>query len=93
MFLMAWVGEKLFKKEALGGGDIKLVAAAGAILGWNGLLGSILLGSIIGSIFGVLLIILHRKNRNEFIPFGPFLCLGVYLTCLRPIFWIRILFP
>lgn len=37
MMAVAWIGEKIFKKEALGGGDVKLIAAFGAVLGWHGL--------------------------------------------------------
>src|SRR5580765_770463 len=61
MLLLAWVGEKIFKKEALGGGDIKLMAGIGAFLGWSGLIGSLTLGSFIGALWGGALLALKRK--------------------------------
>jgi leader peptidase (prepilin peptidase)/N-methyltransferase len=93
MIALAWVGEKLFRKEALGGGDIKLVAAFGAFLGWGGILGSLLWGSLLGGITGIGLILLHKKKRNETIPFGPFLSLGAYAACQLPPGWLRFIFP
>src|ERR1700733_15684384 len=50
MFGIAWAGEKAFKKEAMGGGDIKLIAATSAVLGWEGFLGPLLIGSLAGGL-------------------------------------------
>ena len=93
MLGMAWLGEKLFHQEALGGGDIKLVAGIGACLGGPGLYVSILLGSLSGGVVGLLLMALRRKRKGDTIPFGPFLCLGAFISFLYPAFLKRILFP
>lgn len=69
-------GEKIFKKEAMGGGDIKLMAGIGA---WTGALGAfdcIITASFLGSIYGVSLIARGRLTRSDPIPFGPFLSAG-----------------
>ncbi|MFL5319165.1 MAG: prepilin peptidase [Myxococcaceae bacterium] len=58
---MEWVGEKIFKKEALGGGDKFLLALLGAFLTWRALLGIIFLSSLQGSIVGVTLILLRGR--------------------------------
>lgn len=93
MLFLAWAGEKIFKKEAMGGGDIKLVAAFGAFLGWNGAIGSMVIGSVIGGIVALGLLLARKKKRGESLPFGPFLCLGAYLACILPSEWQRLLFP
>ena len=84
MLGLAWIGEKAFKKEALGGGDIKLIAAFAAVLGWIGILGPLLLGSLSGGLVALILLLMKKKRLGETLPFGPFLSLGAYLTCLFP---------
>ena len=61
------------KKEGIGHGDFKLFSALGAWLGWQSLLPIIVLSSTVGSIYGVLAVILLRKDKFTPIPFGPFL--------------------
>jgi leader peptidase (prepilin peptidase)/N-methyltransferase len=83
---IAWLGEKIFKKEAMGGGDIKLLAAVGA---WSGVLGAfncLMLGSLLGSLYGVGLMLRGKVTRSDPIPFGPFLSAGAIIN----FFW---LFP
>jgi len=91
MLIIAWVGEKAFKKEAMGGGDIKLVAATSAVLGWEGLIGPLMLGSLTGGLVALILLFSKKKKLGETLPFGPFLSLGAYVTCLFP-GWCRYLF-
>jgi len=82
LLLIAIVGSKLFKKEAMGGGDIKLAAMLGAFLGWQLTLLSLFLGFFLGSVIGVLIIV-TSKNKNDVIPFGPFIALGAMIS----MFW------
>jgi len=66
-------GEMAFKKEAMGGGDIKLLAAVGA---WSGALGAfdcLVVGSFLGAIYGGAMLLRRKLKRQEPIPFGPFL--------------------
>ncbi len=72
----AWAGERIFKKEAMGGGDVKLLAAVGAWTGGVGAFDCLLLGSFLGSLYGLALILRRRLTRSDPIPFGPFLSLG-----------------
>ncbi len=76
LWLLAAGYEKLTRKEGLGGGDIKLLAMIGAFLGWPGVLVTIFVGSFIGSLTGLSLILIWKKDRTYPIPFGPFLSLG-----------------
>ena len=81
-YLIGIIGEKFFKKEVLGGGDIKLVGAIGSFLGLNAMLISIFIGSLIGTLFSIILIYGFKKSKwNDYIPYGPFLSLGsiIYL--------------
>lgn len=69
-----------FGKEALGGGDIKLAAAAGLLLGWERLLLALIISSVSA---GVILLIISRRTRAERdreYPFGPFLAVGFFLA-------------
>ena len=80
LFLVQKLGAFLFKKEALGGGDIKLAALLGAQLLWQGLLLSLILGYLIGAGEALLLLALRRKKWGEYIAFGPALVTGALVT-------------
>ncbi|MZG29745.1 MAG: prepilin peptidase [Nitrospinae bacterium] len=64
----------------MGGGDIKYIAAAGALLGWKKVLVVIFLGALLGSIVGLFQIVVQKKSRKSLIPFGPFLAAGTLTT-------------
>jgi leader peptidase (prepilin peptidase)/N-methyltransferase len=81
-WLIAFLGQVLLKREAMGGGDIKLAAMIGAYLGWRLLLLTIFLAAFSGSLVGIFLLRLHLRGREEPIPFGPFLSLGAFLSML-----------
>ncbi len=69
----AEAGERMFGREALGGGDFKLLSAVGA---WTGALGAfdcMFVGSLLGSVYGVAMIAAGRLKRYQPMPFGPFL--------------------
>jgi len=75
--LLAWGGQLLFKKESLGGGDIKLAAMLGAFLGWQKLILVFFLSSFSGALVGIILILAVKDFRSKrIIPFGPFLALA-----------------
>jgi leader peptidase (prepilin peptidase)/N-methyltransferase len=80
LFLVATVYQWLFKREGMGGGDVKLLAMIGAFLGWESVILTILFSSLIGSITGILFIALKGKNFKYAIPFGPFLSLGAVIA-------------
>ena len=80
LFLVATLYEWIFKREGMGGGDVKLLAMIGAFLGWKAVILTILLSSLIGSITGILIMILRGKDFKYAIPFGPFLSLGAVIA-------------
>jgi leader peptidase (prepilin peptidase)/N-methyltransferase len=76
LFLVAWLYHLLAKKEGMGGGDIKLLAMMGAIIGWKGVLFTIFVASAVGTLAGMLIILKTRKTMKLAVPFGPFLAIG-----------------
>jgi leader peptidase (prepilin peptidase)/N-methyltransferase len=76
LWSLAWLSPILFGKEGMGGGDIKLMAMVGAVLGWKPVLLAIMVASLIGSIVGGGLITAGVMRRHEYLPFGPFLAIG-----------------
>jgi len=80
LFLVATVYEWLFKREGMGGGDVKLLAMIGAFLGWKAVILTILLSSLIGSIVGIAVILWKGRDFKYAIPFGPFLSLGAVIA-------------
>ena len=77
---IALIGTWLFKKEAMGGGDVKLMSGVGALLGWQGVITTIVLGSFLGLAYAIFLMFLKGKKRDDAIPFGPFLSLGALIN-------------
>tara|TARA_Y100000746_G_C15333299_1_gene378668 strand:- start:46 stop:846 length:801 start_codon:yes stop_codon:yes gene_type:complete len=72
-YLLSYIGERIYKKPVMGGGDLKLIALLGAWLGIKGLLISIWLSFIFAGIFVIFGLILKKIKRNQRIPFGVFL--------------------
>lgn len=62
---------------AFGGGDIKLMAAAGLFLGWKLSLIAMFLAVLAGGLYGIYLLAAKKKGRKEHFAFGPFLCAGI----------------
>ena len=81
LFLLAMGYHLATGKEGMGGGDIKLLAMNGAFIGWKGVIFTIFISSVIGTLVGMAFMAIFRKNLKFAIPFGPFLSLGaiVYL--------------
>ncbi|MBI4828121.1 MAG: prepilin peptidase, partial [Nitrospinae bacterium] len=66
----------------MGGGDIKLMGAIGAFLGWKLALVTIIISSVIGAAVGGFAMLFFGKGRKDRIPFGPFLALGGVMALL-----------
>ncbi len=77
MYLLKVIGDKIFKKESMGGGDIKLMFLFGMVLNWPLAILSIFVGSIIGLPISLILLV---KNKGDIIPFGPYLGLGALIV-------------
>jgi len=79
IYLMGEIGKFFFKKEAMGGGDVKLLAMIGAFVGWKSVLLIFFLAPFFGSIIGI---ILKIKEKREMIPYGPYLSLATVVVIL-----------
>ena len=73
IYVMGMLGEFAFKKEAMGGGDVKLLAMIGAFIGWKFVVLTFFLAPVFGSVVGVILKIRYGK---DIIPYGPYLSLA-----------------
>ncbi len=71
--------EFVFPREAMGLGDVKFIAGIGAFLGWKAVFFTVAAGSLIGSVFGLGLLLLGPKARSLRVPFGPYLSAGAIL--------------
>lgn len=67
----------LLAPGGFGGGDIKLMAAGGLFLGWEGNVLAAVLGIFAGGIWGLYLLLFKRADRRDVFPFGPCLCGGM----------------
>lgn len=80
LLFLGMVGKLLFKKEAMGGGDVKLLAMIGAFLGWKSVFMTIFFASLLGSIISLTMIALKKKTIEDYVPFGPYLGLGAVIS-------------
>lgn len=70
-------GKVIFQKEAMGLGDVKLMAFVGGFLGWDAVLLIFFIGCLLGAIFGVMIKVI---TKDSYIPFGPYLSAGTLLV-------------
>jgi len=80
IWLLALLGRKIYRKEAVGEGDIFLMGGIGALCGWQGVFTAVIMASFFGSVYGVSLLLLKRAGRMSHMPFGPFLALGAVIN-------------
>jgi len=78
LWLIGWLGTKAFKKEAMGFGDVKMIAAMGGCLALWALL-SLAVAAICGAVIGIAV---RAVTRGKYIPFGPFLAVGMWTVML-----------
>ena len=96
LFLVAWGYERFTGKEGMGGGDIKLLAMLGAFFGWKAIPFIIFVSSLTGSVIGVTVMLIKKRDGKLAIPFGPFLVLGALIHIFfgpQLVTWYFNLFP
>jgi leader peptidase (prepilin peptidase) / N-methyltransferase len=83
LFAAGFLGKHILKKEeAMGGGDVRLMALAGALWGWKIAIATIFIASLLGSLAGGVLIVVQRLRKDRRIPFGPFLAVALWASVL-----------
>lgn len=76
------LGKMAFKKDAMGFGDVKLMGGLGALLGWQAVLFILFFSALAGSVIGVALIGLKKRELSSQIPYGPYLALAAFAWML-----------
>jgi len=76
LWFVAWAYNLIAHRDGMGGGDIKLLAMIGTIIGWKGVIFTIFASSVVGSCVGITMMLIKGKNMKFAIPFGPFLSIG-----------------
>lgn len=76
ILLIRVLGGWAYKKEVMGMGDVFLVGLIGAFTGFPLIISAIFIAALIGSIFGIIYLSITHKNKDNPIPFGPFLSIG-----------------
>ena len=82
LYSVFWLFKLLTDKEGMGFGDFKLLALFGAWTGWQLLAILILMASVVGAIVGISLMVFKNHQREQAIPFGPYLAVAGWLTLL-----------
>ena len=85
LWIVRWIGGKVFKREAMGMGDVFLMGAVGALFGPVAVLITLILSSVFGSVIGVGLIAISKTKFRRFIeiPYGPYICMGCLVWMFR----------
>ena len=81
---LAFIGSLIFKKEAMGGGDIKLIAGIGTLTGFNGVISTLVISSFSALVYYAVLFIFKKNPQDKTIPFGPFISIGLFINILIP---------
>jgi leader peptidase (prepilin peptidase)/N-methyltransferase len=79
-----FLGQLIYKKEVMGGGDIKLMASVGAFIGWEKALFAIFIAAVMAGIVGLILLAAKKIEKKGYIPFGPFLSAASFMTLFLP---------
>lgn len=79
LYIVGVIGKIAFRKEAMGMGDVKMMAMVGGFLGWDAALLTFLVACIVGTVLGVIWMVI---TRDHYIPFGPYLAFGTLVILL-----------
>jgi leader peptidase (prepilin peptidase)/N-methyltransferase len=84
LWAIALIGQFVFRKESMGGGDIKLMGAIGALSGVTGVVNALIISSFAGIFYFGILVLLRKPLDNGVVPFGPFLSIGLLFNLYSP---------
>ncbi len=82
--IITLVGTLITNKEAMGFGDVKLVAALGLVMGFPKILIIAVTSFLIGAVVSIILLILKKKKTKDVIPFGPFIVISTIVVMFIP---------
>jgi leader peptidase (prepilin peptidase)/N-methyltransferase len=87
LWSVGFFGKLMMKKDAMGFGDVKLMGALGAFLGWQSIIFIIFVSSLLGTIVGVSFIAAGKREWQSRIPFGPYIALAAMIWVLGGSAW------
>ncbi len=87
LWSVAFFGKLVLKKDAMGFGDVKLMGALGAFLGFESVIFIVFVSSLLGSVIGISLIACGQKEWQGRIPFGPYIALAAIIWVLGGSSW------
>lgn len=76
------LGLRCLSHGGMGGGDIKMAAALGCWLGWQGVMLTLFMAFLLGGLWAVWLLVIRRRHLQDSMAFGPFLAAGAYIDLL-----------
>ncbi len=82
-YSVGFLAKLYYKKDAIGGGDLKLGAAIGAFWGFHIAVESVYLSFVVGGLAGVLLLVFKLKKKTDAVPFGP----AMIMACGISVMW------
>lgn len=82
--LITLIGGLIAGKEAMGFGDVKLMAALGLFFGWLNIIIISVIAFLLAAIISIGILIVKRKKFNEYIPFGPFIVMASFIVIFTP---------
>ena len=82
--IITLVGGLIAGKEAMGFGDVKFMGALGLLFGWMAIIEVSVMAFLIAAIISILLIVTKIRKTDEYIPFGPFIVIAVFIVMLVP---------
>jgi leader peptidase (prepilin peptidase)/N-methyltransferase len=77
--LEAVSAEVVLPREAMGFGDVKFMGAIGAFLGWQATIFSLMVSSILGSLLGIALIVMRKREWSARLPYGPYIAMAAVI--------------
>ena len=92
-FMECVSAEIVLPREAMGLGDVKFMSAIGAFIGWQGVVFSLMISSMIGAAVGLALILMRRREFSSRMPYGPYIALAAVIWLFIGKKWWGMLFP
>ncbi len=89
--VITFLGGLVYGKEAMGLGDVKLMGALGLYFGLTNIIFIALISFLVGAVLSIILLITKIKKMDEYIPFGPFIVIAVFIVIFIPNDILRIL--